>query len=101
MLQGEGFQVYDASDGTQALQRLAQNAIDLAIVDLFLPMHDGIEVAAEIGRRSPSTRILLVTAYGEHPRAREAEKIFKENYLEKIALEQSLIQKIRHVLTTC
>jgi len=30
-----------------------------------------------------------------------AKKIFKENYLEKTALEQSLIQKIRHVLTTC
>jgi len=100
MLQGEGFQVYDASDETQALQMLAQNAIDLVIVDLFLPGHDGIEVAAEIGRRSPSTKILLVTAHGEHPRARGAKRIFKENYLEKTALQQDLLTKVQKLLQT-
>lgn len=98
MLQGEGFQVYDASDGTQALQILTQNAIDLAIVDLFLPGRDGIEVAGEIRKRSPTTKIILLTAYGEHPRAKEARQIFKANYLEKTALVQNLLKTVQKIL---
>lgn len=98
MLQGQGYEVFEACDGAQALQVLNENAIALAIVDLFLPGRDGIEVAAEIGNRSPSTKILLVTAYGEHVRAQEAEKIFKENYLEKTFLEQALLKKVHGIL---
>ena len=98
MLQGEGFQVYDAGDGTQALQRLAENTIDLAIIDLFLPGRDGIEIAEEIGKQSPGTRILILTAYREHARAKEAEKIFQDNFLEKTALEQNLLKKVQEIL---
>ncbi len=100
MLQGQGYQVFEASDGMQALQVLSEKPINLAIVDLFLPGRDGIEVAEKIEKQSPSTKILLLTAYGEHPRAKEAEKIFQENFLEKTALEQTLLKKVQEILLT-
>ncbi len=99
MLQGQGYEVLEASDGTQALQVLNAKSIALAIVDLFLPGRDGIAVAEDIGERSPPTKILLLTAYGEHSRAREAQQIFKKNYLEKISLEENLAKKVQEILS--
>jgi DNA-binding NtrC family response regulator len=98
MLQGQGYEVAEANDGIQALQMLSQKSIDLAIVDLFLPGRDGIEVAEEIGKRSPHTQILLLTAYGEHARAKEAQQIFKKNYLEKSSLSRELSKKVQEIL---
>lgn len=100
MLQGEGYQVFEASDGMQALQMLSEKPIALAIIDLFLPGRDGIEVAEEIRNRSPSTKILLLTAYGEHARAKEAQQIFKQSYLEKVSLDQVLIKKVQKNFST-
>ncbi len=98
MLQGQGYQIFEASDGVQALQVLSANSIDLAIVDLFLPGRDGILLAEEIGKHSPVTKILLLTAYGEHERAKTAQQIFKEGYLEKSDLERTLIKKAQEIL---
>ena len=98
MLQGQGYEVAEASDGAQALQLLIQKPVALAIVDLFLPGRDGIELAEEIGKRSPGTQILLITAYGEHERAQEAQVIYKQNFLEKSSLSQTLSKKVQEIL---
>ena len=98
MLQGQGYEVAEASDGMQALQILSQKPIALAIVDLFLPGRDGIEVAEEIGGRSPHTQILLLTAYGEHERAKVAKEIFKKNYLEKASISLVLSKRVQEIL---
>jgi len=100
MLQGEGYEVFEAGDGRQALQALGEKPVDLVILDLFLPGRDGIEIAQEIGAGSSHTKILLLTAYGDHERAKEAQQIFKENYLEKTSLEQTLPEKVRELLKT-
>ncbi len=100
MLSGQGYEIVEASDGAQALLALNERSFDLAIVDLFLPGRDGIEVAEEIGKRYPHTKIIILTAYGEHARAKEAQQIFKENFLEKIALEENLAKKVQEMLST-
>jgi CheY-like chemotaxis protein len=100
MLQGEGYEVFEAGDGRQALQALGEKPIDLVILDLFLPGRDGVEIAREIRGRFFHTKILLLTAYGEHQRAKEAQQIFQENYLEKTSLERTLLEKVREILKT-
>ncbi len=100
MLQGQGYQVFEAGDGMQALQMLSEQPIALAIVDLFMPGRDGIAIAEEIVKRSPPTKLLLLTGYGEHARAKTAQQIFKENYLEKTALEKTLFKKVQEILQT-
>lgn len=98
MLQGQGYEVVEAQDGIQALEIVDQKPFALAIVDLFLPGRDGIEVAEELGKRSPHTQILLLTAYGEHSRAKEAQQIFKKNYLEKSSVSRALSKKVQEIL---
>lgn len=100
MLKGLGYDVREAGDGAQGLHLLDEKSVDLAIVDLFLPGEDGLHVAEEIGHQSPGTKILLLTAHGEHPRAREARRLFQENYLEKSSLSLVLAKKVEELLGT-
>ncbi|ENQ3081091.1 response regulator [Bacillus cereus] len=52
-LQREGYKVVKAYDGEQALQLFLNNDIELAILDIMMPIMDGIEVC----RRSTSNKL--------------------------------------------
>lgn len=53
----------EARSGEEALELLSYHSVDVAVVDIGLPGMDGIETAAEIKRRWPSTRIVMLTAH--------------------------------------
>jgi DNA-binding NtrC family response regulator len=98
LLQGHNFQVFEAVDADQALQLVETHSPDLAILDLFLPGRDGIQLAIEIQKVSPATKMLLLTAHGEHEKAAQARKIFAQNFLEKKSLDNILFPKINEIL---
>ena len=59
----EGFDVETAATPAEALERLAEHAYDLAVVDLMLPGTNGIQLARIIRDRHPGTRVVLMSAY--------------------------------------
>jgi two-component system, OmpR family, response regulator MprA len=61
-LQLEGFEVEQATDGAEALVRLASSPVDVVVLDVSLPVLDGLEVCRELRRRDDPTPILLHTA---------------------------------------
>ena len=62
-LSNNQFDVIEAENGLEAMEKLEQEQIDLAIVDIMMPKMDGIELTKEI-RRYHEIPILLVTAKG-------------------------------------
>jgi len=62
-LKNHHFEVVEARNGYEAIEKLEQNPIDLAIVDIMMPKMDGIELTKEI-RQYYSIPILMVTAKG-------------------------------------
>ena len=62
-LRVEGFEVETASDAEEALDAMADEAFDLAIVDLMIPGTNGIQLARMIRRRFPQVRVVLISAY--------------------------------------
>ncbi|CAN7644950.1 MULTISPECIES: response regulator transcription factor [unclassified Paenibacillus] len=60
----EGYAVFEASDGEQASRLLETEQIHLAVVDVMMPLRDGLELCAEI-RAHYDIPVLLVTAKGE------------------------------------
>lgn len=54
----------EAHDGRDALIQLAGNEADVLITDLRMPNVDGMELLRTIRLSSPSTRIIVMTAYG-------------------------------------
>jgi DNA-binding response OmpR family regulator len=60
-LERDGFRVVGARDGEEALQRFADERIDLVVLDLMLPKLDGLEVCKRL-RASSTVPIIMLTA---------------------------------------
>ena len=65
LLTEAGYRVVLARSGSEALEALAEQrrAVDLLLSDLRMPQMDGVRLAAEVRRRRPRTRVLLMAAY--------------------------------------
>jgi len=63
-----GFSVVgEASDGREALKAIEQSKPAIALVDLGLPLLNGLEVARRLRRSKLSTRVILLASRGEEP----------------------------------
>jgi len=60
-LERDGFRVVSARDGEEALQRFADEQVDLVVLDLMLPKLDGLEVCKRL-RAQSSVPIIMLTA---------------------------------------
>ncbi len=63
-LRKDGYEVVQASDGRQALDRFAEQPFDLVVLDVMLPQLDGLEVCRRLRARSP-VPIIMLTAKAE------------------------------------
>ncbi len=71
VLEGEGFDIDEASDGDQALVAVQEERPDLVLLDMSIPGISGPEVLAAV-KNDPATsevRVIVVTATGEEGRA--------------------------------
>jgi CheY-like chemotaxis protein len=61
VLEHDGHEVGEATDGQQALDMHARGAYDVAIVDLILPKKNGLDTVLELRAQLPTTRIIVMT----------------------------------------
>jgi DNA-binding response OmpR family regulator len=57
----DGFEVYQAADGAEGLSMAESMQPDIALLDVELPVIDGLEVCRALRKRAPETRIVMVT----------------------------------------
>lgn len=65
LLEGEGYAVEKATDGTQALRLWERDHPDLILLDIMIPEKSGYDVCREIRRRDARTPVLMLTAKGQ------------------------------------
>ena len=63
-LEQDGYEIITAYDGGEALEKFRTNDVDLILLDVMLPVMDGIEVCQRIRERS-NVPIIMLTAKGE------------------------------------
>jgi DNA-binding response OmpR family regulator len=63
-LRKEGYEVVEAKDGQEALDRFGEERFDLVVLDIMLPKLDGIEVCRRLRTRS-QVPIIMLTAKGD------------------------------------
>ena len=61
-LEGAGYQVVTATDGNEALATLQREACDLVLLDIMMPVRDGIETLRDIRRSWPRLPVLMISA---------------------------------------
>jgi two-component system response regulator AtoC len=94
-LRDEGFDVYVAMSGEEALKVLAEEHPDLALLDVVLPGIDGIEVLRHIRKQEPDTIVVMMSAYRVVDRAVEAMKLGAYDYLTKPFHLADMVNTIR------
>jgi len=75
--------VGEARDGETALEQIPLVQPHIVLMDINIPIKNGIETSKEIRERYPYTKIIILTGYGEFQYAKEAIKLGVFRYLLK------------------
>lgn len=72
LLEGEGYKVVEAADGTEVLDLIAEERVDLVILDIHMPKLDGIALIDDIRDEHPALPIVVISGDAQEHRARLA-----------------------------
>jgi DNA-binding NarL/FixJ family response regulator len=89
--------VGEAGDGAQVVQIFERVKPDLALMDLRMPLKDGIEATTEIRSKFPEARILMLTTYDGDEDIHRALQAGAQGYVLKNSTRESLIPALRAV----
>lgn len=95
---GEGFTVVGAAaTGDEALILAASHRPDVVVLDISMPGKTGLEVAAEIRRTLPETRVLMLSIHDHAEYVMESVRAGADGYLRKDAAPGELREAVRAV----
>ncbi len=97
MLADLGHEVLLASNGREALQLARTAGPDLALLDIQMPLTDGLEAARAIARKHPMP-ILILTAFSQQDLLEQAAQLPIQGYLVKPVNERDLAAAIEVAL---
>lgn len=93
-----GYQAVACNQGKQAIQAAHDQPFNLALIDLKLPDHPGLEVMKAIKDFSPDTEFIVVTGYASQDTAIEAINLGAYAYTQKPLDIERLLLTIQHAL---
>lgn len=95
----EGYNVWVAADGEEALELFYSNKIDLVVLDWMMPKRSGIEVCNEIKQISLA-KVVMLTARSSHDDEFSALDIGADEYIRKPFDPRILMLRIKKMLGT-
>jgi two-component system response regulator AtoC len=99
LLKSEGYDVREAADGGEAARALLDPAVALALLDLKMPVQDGMAVLRAHADRLDETPVIVVTAYGGGSAAIEAMKLGAFDYITKPFDLDDVLFAVKRALT--
>jgi DNA-binding NarL/FixJ family response regulator len=97
-LERQGFQVAcEAANGQEALQMAAKAQPDVAILDISMPLLNGIDAARELKKSSSKAKVILLTKHDEDHYVTEALRAGVSGYVLKSQVANDLVHAIHEV----
>lgn len=96
-LEHDGFQVFEAFNGKQAIEKIRSNLPDLVLLDVMMPDIDGFEVLSMI-RESSTVPVIMLTAKGEEEDRVHGLELGADDYITKPFSPRELVSRVRAVL---
>ncbi len=98
LLERQGFQVAsEASDGQEAVRLAAKVQPEVAILDISMPVLNGLDAARELLKSSPKTKVVLLTQHDEDHYVTEALRAGAKGYVLKSQAADDLVHAIKEV----
>lgn len=96
LLERAGFQVVaEAADGREAIRLLEQCHPDAVVMDISMPLLNGVDAAREIRKSSPKTKVILLTQHSEDVYVSEAIESGVHGYVLKSQASGDLVSAIQ------
>jgi two-component system response regulator PilR (NtrC family) len=95
VLRREGYEVLSAKTGEEGLKLLAEEEVDLVLLDLMLPGIQGMEVLAEIRRTDPDQVVVVITAFSSIEGAIQAMREGAFHYIPKPFKNDEVLLTVR------
>jgi len=91
--------IYTTSNGLEMLARLAENdAVDLIMMDIEMPLMNGIEATEKIKQQHPHVKIMMITIYDDDEYIFEAIKAGSDSYILKDTKADKIYEAISDTL---
>jgi two-component system, OmpR family, response regulator len=98
LLRNENFDVCEAVDGRDALQKLGEEKIDLCILDIMMPNMDGFDFCKYVRRYYMDMPILMLTAKGDISQKVKGFELGADDYLTKPFEAPELMVRVKALL---
>lgn len=102
ILSHAGYAIYEAEDGLDALEKIKNHAPDLVILDVMMPVMDGIDVCRAV-RGDAATAdlpIIMLSAYANSEAVEDSMKAGANKYLTKPISRKKLLEEVNALLAT-
>ena len=90
--------VAEAEDGAEAVRRTLEEDVHLAILDVSMPKTTGIQAAAELHRRKPEVKLLMLSMYDSEQFLFESLKAGASGYVLKSDADHDIVDAVRRTV---
>jgi DNA-binding NarL/FixJ family response regulator len=98
LLEGQGFTVAgEAADGQEVVRMIPELRPDVAILDISMPILNGLDAARELAKSAQKTKTILLTRHDEDQFVTEALRAGVKGYVLKSQAATDLIHAIQEV----
>ena len=87
--------VAEAEDGAEAVEKALKEDVDLVILDISMPRMTGIQAAAELHKRKPEIRVLILSMHDNEQFLFEALKAGASGYVLKSGADRDIVDAAR------
>ncbi len=98
VLSSEGMTVDGAAHGEEAIKLARQHSYDLVLLDINMPVMDGMQTLKILRKESPASDVIMVTGYQDIQLAVESMKIGAKEYITKPIDPGDLVQRVKTAL---
>lgn len=96
--ENDSYQVDDAEDGIQGLEKIKNNEYDLVLCDIKMPKMDGVEVLEAVKKIKPEIPMVMISGHGDMETAIQTMRLGAFDYISKPPDLNRLLNTVRNAL---
>ena len=95
---GQFHVVGEAGNGLEGVALAREHQPDLVLLDIAMPLQDGMDALPEIRQVSPDSRVVILSSFGEQRYGDQAMRLGASAYVEKTLAPDALVARLVDVM---